>query len=82
MSSLLQEKLSEEVSKDHAAAENEPEVHVDNNQAEEDDRTKPLLERLKALEVKSPSVLRPFGTTWFFPPSSLFHCPAAIKIFS
>lgn len=51
MSSLSQEKLSEEVSKDHAAAENEPEVHVDNNQAEEDDRTKPLLERLKALEV-------------------------------
>lgn len=52
MSSLSQEKLSEEVSKDHPAAENEPEG-VDNNQAEEDDRTKPLLERLKALEVKS-----------------------------
>lgn len=53
MSSLLQEKLSEELSKDHPATENEPEVDVDNNQAEEDDRTKPLLERLKALEVKS-----------------------------
>lgn len=53
MSSLLQEKLSEELSKDHPAAENELEVDVDNNQAEEDDRTKPLLERLKALEVKS-----------------------------
>lgn len=53
MSSLLQEKLSEELSKDHPATENELEVDVDNNQAEEDDRTKPLLERLKALEVKS-----------------------------
>lgn len=39
--------------KDPPAAENEPEVNVDTNQAEEDDRTKPLLERLKALEVKS-----------------------------
>lgn len=41
------------MSKDHPAAGNEPEVDVDNNQAEEDDMTKPLLERLKALEVKS-----------------------------
>lgn len=40
------------MSKDPPAAENEPEADVDNNQAEEDDRTKPLLERLKALEVK------------------------------
>ncbi|TNM93999.1 hypothetical protein fugu_002175 [Takifugu bimaculatus] len=47
------EKLSEEVSKDHPAAGNEPEVDVDNNQAEEDDMTKPLLERLKALEEQN-----------------------------
>lgn len=53
MSSLSQEKLSEEVSKDQPAAEREPEVDVDTNQAEEDDRAKPLLERLKALEVTS-----------------------------
>ncbi|XP_029695655.1 nck-associated protein 5-like isoform X1 [Takifugu rubripes] len=47
------EKLSEEVFKDHPAAGNEPEVDVDNNQAEEDDMTKPLLERLKALEEQN-----------------------------
>lgn len=53
MSSLSQEKLSEEVSKDQPAAEREPEVDADTNPAEEDDRAKPLLERLKALEVTS-----------------------------
>lgn len=53
MSSLSQEKLLEEVSKDQPAAEREPEVDADTSQAEEDDRTKPLLERLKALEVTS-----------------------------
>eukprot|EP00066_Takifugu_rubripes_P015467 XP_011604733.1 PREDICTED: nck-associated protein 5-like isoform X4 [Takifugu rubripes] len=47
------EKLSEEVFKDHPAAGNEPEVDVDNNQAEEDDMTKPLVERLKALEEQN-----------------------------
>lgn len=53
MSSLSQEKLSEEVSKDRPAAEREPQVDAETNQAEEDDRTKPLLERLRALEVTS-----------------------------
>lgn len=48
MSCLSREKLSEDVSKHQRDAEREP------GDKDDDDRTKPLLERLKALEVNPP----------------------------